>query len=41
MDTTVGKLIKESANRPEIVIPDKIRTELILLKFVITGQDQL
>ena len=39
VDTTVATSTKQSANRPDIVIHDKKRREIILIE--ITSQDQL
>jgi len=41
VDTTVATSTKQSANRPDIVIHDKKRKEIILIEVGITSQDQL
>ena len=41
VDTTVATSTKQSANRPDIVVHDKKRKEIILIEVGITGQDQL
>ena len=41
VDTTVATSTKQSANRPDIVIHDKKRREIILIEVGITSQDQL
>ena len=41
VDTTVATSIKQSANRPDIVVHDKKRKEIILIEVGITSQDQL
>jgi hypothetical protein len=41
VDTTVSTSTKQSANRPDIVIHDKKRKEIILIEVGITSQDQL
>ncbi len=41
VDTTVATSTKQSANRPDIVIHDKKRREIIIIEVGITSQDQL
>ena len=41
VDTTVTTTTKQSANRPDIVIHDKKKKEIILIEVGITSQDQL
>eukprot|EP00734_Pompholyxophrys_sp_LG126_P000377 Pompholyxophrys_sp_v1_NODE_145_length_1573_cov_1.496047.p1 type:complete len:206 gc:universal NODE_145_length_1573_cov_1.496047:1181-564(-) len=41
VDTTVATSTKQSANRPDIVVHDKKRREIILIEVGITSQDQL
>ena len=41
VDTTVSTSTKQSANRPDIVVHDKKRKEIILIEVGITSQDQL
>ena len=41
VDTTVRTSTKQSANRPDIVIHDKKRKEIIIIEIGITSQDQL
>ena len=41
VDTTVATSTRQSANRPDIVIHDKKRREIILIEVGITSQDQL
>ena len=41
VDTTVATSTKQSANRPDIVIHDKKKREIILIEVGITSQDQL
>ncbi len=40
MDTTVSTSTKQSANRPDIVIHDKKKREIIVIEIRITIQDQ-
>ena len=41
VDTTVATSTKQSANRPDIIVHDKKRKELIIIEVGITSQDQL
>ena len=41
VDTTIATSTKQSVNRPDIVIHDKKRREIILIEVGITSQDQL